>query len=482
MKHHPAFGFNFDPSHFIHQFVDPVFFIEEFGDRIFHMHVKESRVAAQRPQRDPVVAPGLRRSAPRLGFRLAGPRRREVRDPIIRALNRVGYKGPLSIEWEDSGMDRERGAPEALAMVRRQDFAASSVAFDAAFAAKDRDWGSGIAGSGVGETRNPLNIQYPIPGTSSTTERTPRRWVNNPSPPWLAPRQRATAPEIGVGMLGYAFMGKAHTNAYKKIPYMMYPPVAIPRLVGVAGRNEEAVKEAALRFGYEKYYTDWRTMLEDDRIQLFDNGGPNDTHAEPCIAAAQRGMHVFCEKPMARNAEEAKMMWDAVEKAGVKHMVAFNYRFVPAVRLAYDLIQSGKLGQIYHFRAVYLQEWIMPHYDTPMIWRTDKKQCGSGAIGDLGSHIIDLGRFLVGDMKSVSALYKNFIPERKGPDGQMHVVDVDDAFVAAVEFDNGAIGTVEASRFCAGHKNYNVIEVNGEKGSIRWNLERHERAGGLLGG
>ena len=286
------------------------------------------------------------------------------------------------------------------------------------------------------------------------------------------PKAAAEAPEIGVGMLGYAFMGKSHSNAYKKLPYMMYPPVAIPRLLGIAGRNEEAVKEAAHRFGYEAYYTDWRKMLEDDRIKLFDNGGPNDSHAEPCIEAAAAGKHILCEKPMARNAEEAKLMWHAAELAGIKHMVAFNYRFVPAVRLAYDLIQSGKLGQIYHFRAVYLQEWIMPHYGTPMIWRTDKKQCGSGAIGDLGSHVIDLGRFLVGDMTSVSALYKNFIPERQGPDGRMHVVDVDDAFASVVAFKNGAIGTIEASRFCAGHKNYNVIEINGEKGSIRWNLER----------
>jgi predicted dehydrogenase len=286
------------------------------------------------------------------------------------------------------------------------------------------------------------------------------------------PKAEGEIPEIGVGMLGYAFMGKAHSNGFKKIPYMMYPPPAIPRLVAICGRNEEATAEAARRFGYETYYLDWRKMIEDDRIQLFDNGGPNDTHEEPCSAAAAAGKHVFCEKPMARNAEEAKKMLDAVTKAGVKHQVAFNYRFVPAIRLAYDMIKSGTLGKIYHFRAVYLQEWIMPHYNTPMIWRTDKKRCGSGAIGDLGSHIIDLGRFLVGEMVSVSGMTATFIPERAGPDGKMLPVEVDDAFVAAVEFDNGAIGTVESSRFCAGRKNYNVIEINGEKGSIRWNLER----------
>ena len=137
------------------------------------------------------------------------------------------------------------------------------------------------------------------------------------------------APELGIGMLGYAFMGKAHTNAFKKIPYMMYPPVAIPRLVGIAGRNEAAVTAAAQRYGYENAYTDWRDMIANDDIQVFDNGGPNDAHAEPCNAAAAAGMHVFCEKPLARTAEEAKSMLDAVEAAGVKHMVAFNYRFVP---------------------------------------------------------------------------------------------------------------------------------------------------------
>ena len=284
-------------------------------------------------------------------------------------------------------------------------------------------------------------------------------------------RAQGDAPTVGIGMLGYAFMGKAHTNAYKTIPYMMYPPPAIPRLVAICGRNEEAVSEAARRYGYEGSYTDWRQMLEDDRVEVFDNGGPNNLHAEPSIAAAQAGKHVVCEKPLARTAEEAKTMLDAVNNAGVKHMVAFNYRFVPAIRQAYDLIQSGKLGRIYHFRAQYLQEWIMPHYNTSMIWRLDKSTAGSGALGDLGAHIIDLGRFLLGEMKSVSALTKTFITDRSG-DGGKGTVDVDDAFVAAVEFDNGAIGTLEASRFAAGRKNHQVLEINGEKGSIRFNLER----------
>lgn len=287
------------------------------------------------------------------------------------------------------------------------------------------------------------------------------------------PRASGSAPEIGVGMLGYAFMGKAHTNALKKLPYMIYPPPAIPRLVAICGRDQAAVAEAARRYGYERFYTDWHQLIEDDQVQLFDNGGPNDQHAEPCIAAAQAGKHILCEKPLARTAEEAKAMLDAVTAAGVKHMVAFNYRFVPAVRLAYDLIKSGRLGRIYHFRAVYLQEWIMPHYGTPLIWRLRKEQAGSGALGDLGAHIIDLGRFLVGEITAVSAMTRTFVEERPLPDGRgSGKVDVDDAFVATVAFDNGAIGSLEATRFAAGRKNFNSFEINGEKGSLRFNLER----------
>ncbi len=285
-------------------------------------------------------------------------------------------------------------------------------------------------------------------------------------------KAQGQVPEVGIGMFGYAFMGKAHTNAYKKLPYMIYPPPAIPRLVAVAGRNEEGVKEAAARYGYEKYYLDWREMLMDPDIQLFDNGGPNNMHAEPTIAAANAGKHVLCEKPLARSADEARTMLDAVTKGGVKHMVGFNYRFVPAIRQAYELIKSGALGEIYHFRAVYLQEWITdPNF--PMIWRLDKKLAGSGALGDLGAHIIDLARFLVGEPKSVMAMTRTFITERPLSDGSgTGKVDVDDAFEAVVEFANGAVGTLEASRFCPGRKNYEVFEINGSKGSIKFNLER----------
>ncbi len=288
------------------------------------------------------------------------------------------------------------------------------------------------------------------------------------------PAAEGDAPRIGVGMLGYAFMGKAHTNGFKKIPYMMYPPPAIPELVAIAGRNEAAVSEAAKRYGYKKHYTDWRDMIADPDVQLFDNGGPNNIHAEPCIAAAEAGKHVFCEKPLARTAEEAKTMLDAVEKANVKHMVAYNYRFVPAIRQIRNLIDSGALGRVYHWRAVYLQEWIMPHYGAPKWWRMDKSVAGSGAIGDLGAHIVDLAHYLVGGVKSLQAYTKTFVTERELDDGsgQMGKVDVDDAFVATCEFENGALGTFEATRFAGGRKNYNSFEINAEHASVYFNMER----------
>ncbi len=278
-------------------------------------------------------------------------------------------------------------------------------------------------------------------------------------------------PTIGVGVIGYAFMGKAHVNGYKKMPYIFWPPAAVPKLVAIAGRNEAAVSEAARRYGFEGYYTDWRQMLQDPRIQIVDNSGPNNLHAEPSIAAAEAGKHVLCEKPLGRTAAEAKAMLDAVQKAGVKHMCAFNYRFVPAVQLARKLIEQGALGQIYHFRARYLQEWIMdPAF--PMVWRLKKSVAGSGALGDLGSHIIDLARYLVGEPTGVNALLKTFIKERPTPEGGRDTVDVDDAFVSLVEFENGAIGTLEATRFAMGRKNHNTFEINGAKGTISFNLER----------
>lgn len=287
-----------------------------------------------------------------------------------------------------------------------------------------------------------------------------------------AEKKAGKIPDIGIGMLGYAFMGKAHSNGYKKMPYIFWPPPAKPKLIKICGRTKDKVSEEAKRYGYIDYCTDWHDLVGDERIDIFVNVGPNNIHAEPCIEAAKAGKNVVCEKPLARNADEAKAMLDAVSKAGVKHLCNFNYRMMPALILAKKLIMDGKLGRIFHFRAKYLQEWIVDP-DFPMVWRLDREVGGSGAMGDLGAHIVDLARWLCGEPKSVTAITKTFIDERPLPDdpSKKAKVEVDDAFVSTVEFENGAIGVLEGSRFCPGRKNYETVEINGELGSIYWNLE-----------
>ena len=273
-------------------------------------------------------------------------------------------------------------------------------------------------------------------------------------------------PTIGVGMLGYGFMGKAHSNAYKTLAYMTWPPPLMPQLVSIAGRNEEAVAGAARRYGFTDHVTDWKKMIADPRIGVFDNSGPNNFHAEPTIAAAEAGKHVLCEKPLGRDADEAYETWQRVQATGVKAMCAFNYRFVPAVRLAKQIIASGDLGEIFHFRGRYLQEWIIDA-DFPMVWRLDKDVAGSGALGDLGAHVIDLARYLVGEIDAVSAQTRTFVKQREGVD-----VTVDDAVESIVDFANGAVGTIEATRFASGRKNALQFEINGSKGSLSFDIER----------
>jgi predicted dehydrogenase len=264
---------------------------------------------------------------------------------------------------------------------------------------------------------------------------------------------------IGVGMLGYAFMGKAHSNAFRKIAYITWPPPLMPELVAIAGRDETAVSEAARRYGFAGYVTDWRALVADDRIGLFDNCGPNGLHAEPTIAAAEAGKHVICEKPLGRDAAESYETWQRVAATGVKHMCAFNYRFVPAVRLARQVIESGEIGELRHFRGSYLQDWGAADSDA---WRFDKSVAGSGALGDLGAHVVDLARYLVGEIASVSASVTAFWPGR----------EVDDAVESVVAFDNGAVGTIEATRFATGRRNSFRWEINGSNGSIAFDMER----------
>jgi predicted dehydrogenase len=254
-------------------------------------------------------------------------------------------------------------------------------------------------------------------------------------------------------------MARAHANGYRKLSYMAWPPPLRPRLVSIAGRDEAAVSEAAHRYGFERHVTDWHALVDDPEVQLLDNGGPNNLHAEPTIAAAEAGKHVFCEKPLGRTADESLEMWRRVAATGVQHMAAFNYRFVPAVRLARQLLEAGELGDVLHFRGRYLQEWGTTTADA---WRFHKDEAGSGALGDLGAHVIDLARYLVGEIASVSASTRTFMEGR----------EVDDAFVAVVEIDGGAVGTIEASRFAAGRKNALSWEINGTKGSLAFDLER----------
>jgi predicted dehydrogenase len=265
--------------------------------------------------------------------------------------------------------------------------------------------------------------------------------------------------EIGIGMLGYAFMGKAHANGYKKVSYMAWPPPLEPRLVSIAGRDEAAVSEAARRYGFERYATDWRDIVADPDVQLLDNSGPNSLHFEPTLAAAEAGKHVFCEKPLGRTADESYDLWQRVAATGVVHMTAFNYRFVPAMRLAREMIEAGELGDILHFRGRYLQEWGTTTAD---VWRFHAADAGTGAIGDLGAHVIDLARYLVGEITSISASVRTFIPGR----------EVDDAFEAVAEFEGQAFGTIEATRFAAGRKNGFCWEINGTGGSLAFDLER----------
>lgn len=282
-----------------------------------------------------------------------------------------------------------------------------------------------------------------------------------------------TVNNIGVGMLGYAFMGKAHSYAFKNMPLFFWPPPAVPALISIFGRTSPKVAEAAQNFGFKKYTTDWREVIKDKEVEVIDNSLPNDMHRDVSIAAIEAGKHVLCEKPLAMNSKEAKEMWDVARKSSVKSMVAFNYRFVPAVGLAKEIVRSGRLGKIYHFRARYLQQWLCDP-NSPLVWRLIKEKAGSGPIGDLGSHVFDIVRFVMGEVKAVTAISKTFVKERPLPTDKMKKgkVSVEDAFESIVEFKNGATGTVEASRMATGRKNYNNFEINGEKGSIEFDMER----------
>lgn len=278
---------------------------------------------------------------------------------------------------------------------------------------------------------------------------------------------------INVGIAGYKFMGRAHSNGFRQVT-SFFPDVALRPVLKVAcGRNRGAVEEFAEQFGWQEVETDWRKLVARDDLGLIDISTPGDSHAPIAIAAAEHGKHIFCEKPLANTLEEAQQMLDAVKRAGVVGMVNFNYRRVPAVQLAKRLIDEGRIGKIYHWRAVYLQDWIMdPNF--PMVWRLRKEDAGAGAMGDLGAHIIDLARMLVGEITDVTGMSTTFIKRRPiaGQPGVMGDVTVDDAALFLTRFANGAVGSFEVSRFGKGRLNYNSFEINGSKCSLVFNLER----------
>jgi predicted dehydrogenase len=278
---------------------------------------------------------------------------------------------------------------------------------------------------------------------------------------------------LDIGVLGYRFMGKAHSNAMARLP-MFFPDAPEINRAVLVGRDEEALSSAADKLGFSRTTTDWEAAIEE--VDVFYNLGPNFVHPEPSIAALDAGTPVFCEKPLAPTLEQAEAMTDAYHEAGVPAGCAFNYRFVPAIRYAKNLIDSGELGEIHHVRGYYLQDWLVDP-EAPWSWRNDKELAGSGALGDLGAHTIDLARFLVseraGEISEISGQLQTFTDERpiEGED-ESREVTVDDAYLATAEFENGAVGSFEASRNATGHKNDHTIEIEGSAGSLKFSLER----------
>jgi len=281
---------------------------------------------------------------------------------------------------------------------------------------------------------------------------------------------------LQAGLIGYGFMGRAHSNAWRQAPRFFDLPVAIRRRV-ICGRNPRAVSKAAGALGWEKSATDWRRIVGDPEIDLVDITTPNDSHAEIAIAAAAAGKAILCEKPLARGVAEAERMTEAVRRARVVNMVCHNYRRVPALMLAREMIERGELGdRIYHYRARYAQDWIADP-DFPLVWRLRSGTAGSGSLGDIGSHIVDLGRFLVGEFREVCALGETFVKQRPVPGkrGRRARVTVDDAVAVIGRFRNGALATLEATRFALGRKNGLTIEINGSGGSLVFDLEAMNR-------
>lgn len=278
---------------------------------------------------------------------------------------------------------------------------------------------------------------------------------------------------LNIGLVGYGFMGRTHSNAYRKVSNFFNLPYK-PVLKAVCGRDEAKTKAFAEQWGYESTESDWKKLIARKDIDAIDICTPNDSHAEIAIAAAKAGKMVLCEKPLGRTVAEAAKMVKAIEAAGVPNTVWYNYRRIPAVTLAKQLIDSGKLGRIFHYRAVFLQDWTI-NADLPQggagLWRLDSKASGSGVTGDLLSHCIDTAMWLNGGIKEVTAMTETFVKERKHVlTGKVEKVGIDDACAFVGRFDNGSLCTFESTRYARGHKALYTFEINGEHASIKWDL------------
>lgn len=279
--------------------------------------------------------------------------------------------------------------------------------------------------------------------------------------------------KLRIGLIGYGFMGRTHSNAFHQAGRFFDLDYA-PELVAVCGRNKSNAEAHATRWGFSSVETDWRKMVERDDIDLIDIAAPNDVHHDIAIAAAEAGKMVMCEKPLGRNATESQEMVAAVEKAGVANMVWYNYRRIPAITLAKQLIDEGKLGRIFHYRAKFLQDWTIAD-DIPQggagLWRLDAGVAGSGVTGDLLAHCIDTAMWLNGPIGSVTGTTETFIKERMHTlTGKVEPVSIDDASLFLARFDNGSLATFEATRYARGHKAQYTLEINGEHASISWDL------------
>jgi len=277
--------------------------------------------------------------------------------------------------------------------------------------------------------------------------------------------------KLNIAMIGYGFMGRAHSNAWRQVRSFFDAPYE-PVLKVICGRNETEVKRVAEHFEWREYATEWEEVVTRNDIDVVDICSPGYTHAPIALAAAKAGKILFCEKPLANSLAEAEEMLKAAQDHASVHMICHNYRRAPAVSLARQLIDAGEIGTIYHYRATYLQDWLR-NPEFPTRWRLNKSEAGSGALGDLFSHSVDLARYLVGEISELSAMLKTFVSERPVANSEnMAHVDVDDAALALIKFRNGAIGSIEATRYASGRKNFNRFEINGSKGSVAFNLER----------